>query len=254
MRVPRKALVVTVAAGWLMAGAAAGRAADWGDLTGKFTLDGMAPMPAKLAINKDQEVCGKMPLFDESLTVDASGSIANVLIYVTTKKVAAHPDYEATAADKVTFDNISCRFEPHILAMRITQTLVLKNSDPVGHNSNLQPLGDVAINPLLPASGTTDYKFSRAQTRPVPVTCNIHPWMKGYILPRDNPYFAVSAADGSFTIKNLPAGKLEFQVWHEVPGYVDTPQWKKGKFEMTIKAGANDLGTVKLAAKLFQKK
>jgi len=123
----------------------------------------------------------------------------------------------------------------------------------VGHNSNLQPLGDQAVNPLIPANGKIDYKFNRAQTIPVPITCNIHPWMKGYILPRDNPYTAISAEDGTFTLKNLPVGKLEFQVWHEKSGYVDTPQWKKGKFEMEIKPGANTLGDVKLPAKLFSK-
>ena len=129
----------------------------------------------------------------------------------------------------------------------------MKNSDPVGHNSNLQPLGDTAINPLLPPGGQAPYKFNKKQSIPQQVTCNIHPWMKGYILPRDNPYAAVSAKDGTLTIKNLPTGDLEFQAWHEKAGYVDTPAWPKGKFTHNIKAGANDLGTIKLGAALFNK-
>jgi hypothetical protein len=119
---------------------------------------------------------------------------------------------------------------------------------------------DKAINPLLPPMGNQPYSFNREQTIPQPVSCNIHPWMKGYVLPRSNPYFAVSAADGSFTIKNLPAGEHEFQVWHEAVGYlVAMPEWKTGKFKTTIKPGKNVVGkdpagVVKVPAATLQKK
>ena len=48
------------------------------------------------------------------------------------------------------YDNKGCRFEPHVLALWIKEGLELHNSDPIGHNSNLQPLGGEPINPLLP--------------------------------------------------------------------------------------------------------
>ncbi len=220
--------------------------AQWGTLKGKFTLDGAVPAPIKIDVNKDVEVCGKHNLTDESLVVGPNGAIANIVIYVRTKGVQVHADYAAKANDKVDYDNKGCRFDPHILPVVLTQTVVLKNSDPVGHNSNLQPLGDVGINPLIPSGGQVDHKFNRAQLLPVPVTCNIHPWMKGYILPRDNPYFAITKADGSFEIKNLPAGELEFQAWHEKGGYLEVSGWEKGRFKKTIAAGDNDLGDIKV--------
>ena len=43
--------------------------------------------------------------------------------------------------------------------------------------------------------------------------------MSGWVIARDNPYVAVSKADGTFEIKDLPAGELEFLAWHERPGY-----------------------------------
>jgi hypothetical protein len=61
----------------------------------------------------------------------------------------------------------------------------------------------------------------------------------------------VSKPDGSFKIEKLPVGELEFQVWHERSGYVATPEWSRGRFEMEIKPGANDLGTIKLDPALF---
>lgn len=234
---------------WLNAGATA---AEWGNLTGKFVYDGTPPVPAKLQINKDPACC-KVMHNDESLLVGPGGGIANVIIYVRTPKVPVNPDYNADANAQVKFDNKTCRFEPHVLPIRLSQTLLVGNSDDCGHNTNVTPLGDQAFNQLLAPKGDLKHQFKRQQNIPIKVVCNIHPWMVGYILPRDNPYTAISAADGTFTLKNLPAQELEFQVWQEKAGFVDTPKWPKGKFKMKIKAGENDLGTIKLPAKLFNK-
>ncbi|MCA9103125.1 MAG: hypothetical protein R3C10_23010 [Pirellulales bacterium] len=234
--------------------------AQWGDLTGKFVYDGKAPAPTKIDVTKDVEVCGKFPLVDESLLVGEDGGLANIVVYVRSRNVKVHPDYDALKDEKAILDNNGCRFQPHVLPVWIEQTMELHNSDPVPHNSNIAPLGDKAVNPLLPPMGMLDHTFRRKQTYPVPVSCNIHPWMKGYVLPAENPYVAVTAEDGSFTLKNLPAGKeLEFHAWHEKSGNVDptgagVPKgWSKGRFKLKIAEGANDLGTIKLAPKLFEK-
>jgi hypothetical protein len=94
---------------------------------------------------------------------------------------------------------------------------------------------------------------------PTMVTCNIHPWMKAYAVFRKDGYVGVSAADGSFTIPDLPAGEtLEFQVWHErstgpngalglaKPDLKWTP---KGRFQVKIEADeVKDIGTLEVPA------
>lgn len=242
---------VTVVA--LCATLTASAQAQWGNLKGKFVFDGPAPAAKPLDINKDPECC-KEKHADESLVVGADGGIANVVVYVNTKAPKINPDYEASAKDEVVLDNKTCQFQPHVLGMRTSQTLVVKNSDMCSHNTNISPLGGGGLNPLIAAGGDVKHQFNKAQRIPIPVACNIHPWMKAYVLPRDNPYFAVTGTDGSFEIKNLPVGDLEFQIWQEKSGFVDTPQWPKGKMKMKIKAGDNDLGTVKLKPALFSKK
>ncbi|HEY4309906.1 MAG TPA: hypothetical protein VGN12_10680 [Pirellulales bacterium] len=225
--------------------------AQWGNLKGKFVYDGKAPEPQKLNVAKEPMCMTHNPV-DESLVVGADGGIKNVVIFCRTKGVKVNPEVEKHP-DKVELDNKDCRFEPHILPMLISQTLVVKNSDPFSHNSNVTEVGGQGANPLISPGKEATYKYARAQVIPQPVACNIHPWMKALVLPRDNPYFAVSNADGSFEIKDLPAGKLEFQVWQEKAGNVDTKAWPKGRFTMEIKAGDNDLGSVKLEPKLFNK-
>lgn len=234
--------------------AAPATAEAWGNLTGKFVIEGAAPKPAPLAITKDEQVCGKHGLHDESIEVGTGEGLKNVVIFLADKKAPIHPDYEATATATVRFDNDHCRFEPHIMPLRTTQTLEIHNSDPVAHNSNLTPLGDAPFNQLISENKATGYQFHKQQNAPVMVTCSIHPWMKGYVFPRDNPYVAVTGNDGSFEIKNLPAGKHEFQVWQEAVGGLSAkPEWKKGKFKFEIQEGDNDLGTIPVDVSLLKK-
>lgn len=225
--------------------------AQWGTLKGKFVYNGKAPTPQKLDTSKEK-LCGDHNLTDESLVVGPDGGIKNVVIFVRTKGVKVNPELAKPPA-QVELDNKNCRFEPHVLPIQLTQQLVVKNSDSFSHNSNITELGGAGTNPLINGGATANYKYARAQTVGQAVSCNIHPWMKAYIIPRDNPYTAVSAADGTFEIKDLPVGKLEFQVWQEKSGYVDTKEWPKGRFTYDVKQGDNDLGTIKLEPKLFSK-
>ena len=230
--------------------------AQWGNFKGRFVYDGEPPVAEVVQANKNPEVCGKTKKYDESLVVGENGGIRYVVVYLQTKNPKVHPDYAAEAAKIVQIDNKDCRFEPHVLPIVITQTLEILNSDPeISHNSNLTPLNDKHINPNIPSGQKETYKFSRLQNVPTPVTCNIHPWMKGYIIPRDNPYVVVTDADGAFEIKNLPVGKHEFRAWHERPGYLEAKSdWKRGVFKFEIKEGDNDLGEIKVAPKSLEPK
>lgn len=241
---------------------AATEAAEWGTLKGQFILDGTAPAPAKLNINKDQAVCGQHELVDESLLVDANGGIKNILVYIRPargKKIDVHPDYAASANDKVVLDNLNCRFEPHIVLLRTSQTLALKNSDSVGHNCKLDAFVNTPINVLIPPEATNDQKLTKEERMPVQASCNIHPWMTAFVVVRDDPYMAVSADDGTFEIKNIPAGKYEFQFWQEKAGYLKKIKLgsagetdNRGRANLEIKAGDNELGKVSVPVAAFK--
>ncbi len=239
--------------------ASSATAAEWGSLKGHFLYAGDAPTAAKIDVTKDQETCGDKNLMNEELVVAKDKSLANVMIWCKSK-VKVNPEYEKTAADTVTMDNKGCRFEPHVLGIRVGQTLSLKNSDPVAHNSNVVGK-NIQTNPLIPPATTSEVKIEGPETVPALVSCNIHPWMKGRLMVRTNPYFAVSDAKGNFEIKDLPAGEWEFVVYHERSGYVtdasvkgDKATWPKGVVKLTIDGGkTTDLGDIKLGAAQFNK-
>ena len=230
----------------------------WGDLAGRFVYDGKAPERKKLKVDKDIECCGKFDIRDESLMVGGDGGLGNVYVYVRSRRVDVCPELEDSTPKQVLLDNRDCIFIPHCMSIWTDkQELLIVNSDPVAQNVAFSPLGDRPANIILTAppdeASKATWQFKRKQNIPVPIACNYHPWESAYILPRDNPYVAVSAMDGTFKIPKLPVGELEFQVWHERVGYLDTPDWPKGRFKMTIKPGTNDLGTIKLAPSMFEK-
>ena len=177
--------------------------------------------------------------------------------------VPVGPDYAKTASDKVELDNKNCRFEPHVALMRTTQTLVLKNSDPapVSHNTNIAPLINAGINPVLAAGGDPiEHKFDSEEGLPIKIGCNIHPWMGAWLIVRKDPYAAVSEKTGAFTIKDLPVGKeLEFVLWQEKSGYLKNATFKggkadtKGRFKLKLKPGDNNLGDIKISGSVFKK-
>lgn len=227
----------------------------WGDLTGRLVYDGVAPERKKLKVDKDVECCGKYDIRDESLMVGPEGGLANVFVYVRSRRVPICPELKEAVEKEVLLDNRDCIFKPHCMSVWISEQVYhIVNSDPIAQNVAFSPLGDVPANIIMPIGGDpVDWKFRRSQSIPVPVKCNYHPWESAYVLPKDHPYVAVTDMDGVFRIPKLPVGSWEFQVWQERIGYVNTGNWPRGRFQRAIQAGTNDLGTIKLLPALFEK-
>jgi hypothetical protein len=228
----------------------------WATLAGRFVFAGTPAAPKPLTVDKDTEVCGKGgKLFDRSLLVDsASKGLANVVVFA--RKTSRVKTPVAGDVSPLVFDQKNCEFLSPVFAGRVGQPIDVRNSDPVGHNTNI---AGTAFNQLIPAGAGTIYKPDAETGMPVMVTCNIHPWMKAFAVFRKDGYVAVTAADGSFTIPDLPAGEpLEFQVWHErstgPSGAVgiDRPdlRWTpKGRFQIRLEPDeVKDLGTLEVPA------
>lgn len=234
-------------------------AEGWGHLKGKIVVEGNVTPAAKLTVDKDVAVCGPIGLVDESIVVGPGGGLQNAFVFMYLKfgaePPAVHPDYDKTAGDTLVLDNIKCRFEPHAMAIRTGQTLKVKNSDPIGHNAKIDSFNNQK-NPNIPAGAFVDLSFDKADRVPAIVSCSSHPWMQAKILIRDEPYFAVTNANGEFEIKNIPEGKWSFQFWQEKTGYLTDATidgksvlGRRGEMEVEIKDGeATDLGVFTITA------
>src|SRR3954451_10763344 len=146
-------------------------AADWGSLKGRFVVDGTPAKLQPLVINKDPEYCGQHNPVNETIVVGKNNALVNAVVYLRAplgKKVDVNPEYEADLKKPAVLDNNGCSFKPHILTARVGQKIVVKNSDPVGHNTNVTAL---SFNPLVPAKGETEMVDGQASAIPTPINC-----------------------------------------------------------------------------------
>ena len=201
----RKRLVISV---MLLSAASIAQTADWGNVSGRMVVDGDVPPPNPIVGPPG------LNLVDESVIVGQGGVLRNVLVYLRTKDVEVAPRYAASANDEIVLDIKNGRLEPRMLVVRTTQTLKLTNSDAFNVNIKLTTISNPNWNPLLLAGTSAKMRLAVQESLPGKVDSNIQPWLRGWILVRDNPYAAVSASDGTFTIRDLPVGaELEFQLW-----------------------------------------
>lgn len=232
------------------------RAEGWGTIKGQVVLAGDAPKPVAVNVDKDKPACLKNgPIFKEDLVVNPKNKgVKWAIVYLMSadgfdKEIPIHPKLKAIKTKVVEIDQPCCKFEPHMLAMRQGQTLLVKNSAEIAHNVHI--LGGAKgpdLNQIVPAKGKFKVEDIVARAIPITVKCDIHAWMGGKVAVLKNPYFVITDDDGKFEIKDAPAGEFRLVVWHESMGWVvgDDKPSRMGK-KITIKDGAaTDLGKLSL--------
>ncbi len=232
--------------------------AETGTVKASFVYSGKAFDPAPIVVNQNQAFCGKFPLVNERVLVNkANNGIKNVSFYVYTGRGGSSLPPQPPRNIKVTLANDKCRFEPRIAVLQAGDKLEITNPDDIGHNANLNFFFNPQANPLIPPGGAVELPIDKPEPAPVPVECNIHPWMRAYVIALDHPFVAVSDEDGAIEISGLPAGeKLTFRISHEAAdgGIKEitmdgkSVELKKNNFEVMVNPGMNDLGTITIPA------
>jgi len=181
----------------MTAGASLASAAG-GTISGTVKYDGTPPAPRKVEVTKDKDVCALHPHFDEELLVDSGGGIANAVVIVKGAKGDLKPG-------EVKFDQKGCDYVPHVLAFPAGSTVDIQNSDGILHNIHTYSEKNPSFNMAQP-------KFKKViqrkieQPEVIKVSCDAHGWMEGWIYVVDNPYYAITGADGKFSIADVPPG------------------------------------------------
>jgi plastocyanin len=146
-------------------------------------------------------------------TLEGKAPAGNSVVYVDTIPGKTFP----VASKTVVISQRGLAYVPHITAIEQGTTVDFQNDDSVqhnvfwpsvsgnkkdGHNMGTWPKGD-----------KRSFKFDHAGV--VPLLCNVHSEMSGFIVVSPTPYFAQTDSAGNFKIDNIPDGKYTLVVWHE---------------------------------------
>lgn len=222
----------------------------------KVVVDGKPPALPKIDGSRDA-FCAPLQLVSDRLVVGQGGELKNFALILDAKRTKADlPKEFEVPKVKLDLDNKNCMFEPHVLVVQAGQTITVLNSDQTGHNANFSFFNNDQVNVLVPIAGKKDVTVKKDERTPIPVECNIHPWMKAYVIVTEHPFVGVSNEDGVLEIKGLPAGEVTLKAWHEsTEGAMDEvvlngkkAKWSRGNWEVTLKPGMNDLGEIKIPA------
>ncbi len=189
-------------------------------VTGKVAFTGQKPTMRSIDMSANP-ACMRMHSTaqkSEEVIVNDNGTLRNVFVWVK----SGLPDKQwAPPTGAVELDQKGCVYTPHVLGVMTGQTLEIKNTDPTNHNVHPLPRINQEWNQSQPPKGEALSKTFPREEIMIPVKCNVHPWMRSYIGVVSHPFFAVTADDGTFTIKGLPPGTYTLEAWHEKFGTQD---------------------------------
>ncbi len=182
-----------------------------GAVKGTVKLVGKAPDPVTINMKADPYCAKQPPTKEEEVAVSAAGGLKNVVVRIA-KGVANPP---APPASPAVIDQHGCQYRPRVVVVQAGQSLEIRNSDSTLHNVHTYK-GPATLFNQAHIQGMPPIKKKFVTVGDVvKFKCDVHPWMTAYLLVTDNPYFAVSGEDGSFSINDLPPGKYTVEIWHE---------------------------------------
>jgi len=138
-----------------------------------------------------------------------SGS-SEVVVWLT----PAQPQASVPAAPLARLIQKDKRFTPHVIAIRVGSEIEFPNKDPFFHDVFSIYRGKPFDLGLYESGSSRKVRFS--QTGVSYIFCNIHPEMSAAVVAVPTPYFAVTAADGSFQIGHLAPGRYKMEFWYEL--------------------------------------
>lgn len=189
-----------------------------GRITGRVRFDGSAPAAELVRLSGDKH-CVTLNGSDEQpagvIVLGQDSGLQNVFVYV---KSGLDKATFPIPNEPVVIDQQTCRYVPRVVGIRVGQPLQVRNGDPLLHNVRSDPEINQPFNQGQPVQGMAYTHTFTTREVMVPIKCDVHAWMRAYVGALEHPYFTVTAAEGTFTLPNLPPGTYTIAAWHEQLG------------------------------------
>ena len=185
-----------------------------GTISGHALFKGEPPPPKELRVTLNKKTCGHT-YQSESLLVSKTGGIQNVVVSL----LRIPKGLPVEIGEKpIQMDQQKCIFIPHVLLVPAGVEFEALNSDPVLHNFHAIGKHNKEINVMQTKTKRRRLPLVFPEPDTIEVVCDVHSWMKAWIIVTEHPYYALTDADGQFRLENVPEGSYRIKAWHEELG------------------------------------
>lgn len=168
----------------------------------------------KTSVTIDQYVCGKEKE-PEDLLLSSNNGIRNAVVSLQNIPAGAKWEGSYPAAK---MDQKQCSFIPRVVIVPVGGSVEFLNSDRLLHNVRSLGKENPPFNRAQPHARSISFTFKRPEI--LRVDCDLHSWMRGWVVVAEHPFYAITNEQGEFTLENVPVGKYTLQVWQETLGIV----------------------------------
>lgn len=178
-------------------------------IKGVVNFSGKAPEMKVPKKRKDAEFCKTKEVKYNAVLADG-GKLAETFVRLANDSVKGEYPAPAKHAE---IDQSDCMYAPRIQGVIAGQEIDIKNQDGTLHNVHTFKGTETWFNQAQP-KGSAEISKELEETKVIKFTCDVHPWMRGFVVVSSHPFFAVSGKDGTFAINKIPAGKYDIEAWH----------------------------------------
>jgi len=168
----------------------------------------------KTPVTIDQYVCGKEK-DPEDLLVSVNNGIKNAVVSLQNIGPETKRDWNLPPAK---MDQKQCSFTPRVVIVPVGGTVEFLNSDRLLHNVRSTGKENPPFNRAQPHARSISFSFKQPEL--LRIDCDLHSWMRGWVVVAEHPFYAVTDEQGEFNLENVPRGKYTMQVWQESLGTV----------------------------------
>jgi len=190
-----------------------------GVISGRVSFKGAADPRKPLDLTTQDGFCiqANRPagMLSEDFLVGKDGALGNVIVYV---KKGLDTEKWPVPTEPVVLDQIKCQYIPHVAVIQVGQPLIVKSSDNTSHNVHGAPGANDEFNKPMSRPGQMAPRQFRKKEIAKRIYCDVHGWMESWVAVLPHPVHALTKADGTFTIENVPEGKYLLAAWHEELG------------------------------------
>jgi plastocyanin len=191
-----------------------GAAVSAGTIKGNVRYAGPPLEKKKFPVTIDQYLCGKEKDAGD-LVLSSTSGISNAVVSL--QDVAPGAKSPSTAM-RVKMDQKQCVFLPRVVVVPVGGTVEFLNSDRLLHNVRGSGKENPPFNRAQPHARSIAIQFKSPEV--LRVDCDLHSWMRGWIVVAEHPFYAVTNEEGEFVLENVAPGKYTLQVWQETLGTV----------------------------------